>query len=179
MRGVYRRADRVFRPWKNGGGETAEIVAAPSGAGMDDFDWRLSTAIVAADGPFSTFPKVDRVLTVLEGGAMRLDLAGQSHLLDADSLPFAFAGDLPCQAALTAGPLLDFNVMTRRPLRAAVRRAPLTLAASGPAPFAHMALLLAPEAGLERLDLVDLRSCDAALAGRLVGHPVIEVVISA
>lgn len=54
--GIYRTADRVFRPWKNGGGETAEILAFPAGAGFDDFSWRISTAIVAASGPFSAFP---------------------------------------------------------------------------------------------------------------------------
>ena len=36
--GLYRRADRVFRPWKNGGGETAEILVAPPGADFEDFD---------------------------------------------------------------------------------------------------------------------------------------------
>ena len=60
----YPASARQFRPWKNGGGETAEIAVSPAGAGFDDFDWRISTAIVAQSGPFSGFPGVDRVLTL-------------------------------------------------------------------------------------------------------------------
>ena len=110
MRGVYPAAERQFRPWKNGGGQTAEIAVSPAGAGFGDFDWRISTAIVATDGPFSCFPDVTRVLTVIEGGAMRLRVSGQVHLLDAASPPLVFPGEAPCAAELTAGPLL--NAMT-------------------------------------------------------------------
>jgi len=39
--------------WKNGGGVTREIICQPLGAGMDDFDWRVSIAHIASDGPFS------------------------------------------------------------------------------------------------------------------------------
>ena len=49
-------------PWKNGGGETAEIAVSPPGAALDDFDWRLSMARVETDGPFSAFPGIDRTL---------------------------------------------------------------------------------------------------------------------
>jgi len=70
--GVDRQRDRVVRLWGNGGGTTAEILAAPDGAGFGDFDWRVSTAVVAADGPFSVFPDVDRVLCVIEGGVLEL-----------------------------------------------------------------------------------------------------------
>ncbi len=66
---IWRRAERVFTPWKNGGGRTAEILAMPEGAGLDGFDWRISTAEVAQSGPFSLFAGLDRWLTVLEGGA--------------------------------------------------------------------------------------------------------------
>src|SRR5690606_386633 len=79
----YPASARQFRPWKNGGGETAEIAVSPAGAGFDDFDWRISTAIVAQSGPFSGFPGVDRVLTVIEGGAMELTVAGEARHLDA------------------------------------------------------------------------------------------------
>ena len=50
MSGVFPAAARQSRPWKNGGGETAEIVVWPPGAGFDGFDWRVSTARVAQDG---------------------------------------------------------------------------------------------------------------------------------
>lgn len=175
MSGLYPVAERVFRPWKNGGGQTAEIAVSPAGAGFGDFDWRVSTAIVATDGPFSCFPEVDRVLTVIEGGAMRLRVSGQGHLMDATSPPLAFAGEAPCAAELIAGPLLDFNVMTRRPLRAVVTRGPL--AVPEPGALARLALLLQPGAGLHRLDLVDLDACDPALHSALSGVQALTVTI--
>lgn len=103
------------RPWKNGGGETRELAVAPPGAGLDDFDWRISCAQVAAGGPFSAFPGVDRSLVVLEGAGLRLDFGGgETHTLTADSAPLAFAGEQAVHAALLDGPVGDFNVMTRR-----------------------------------------------------------------
>jgi len=103
------------RPWKNGGGETRELAVAPPGAGLDDFDWRISCARVASGGPFSAFPGVDRSLLVLEGGGLRLDFAdGQPLTLDVAAAPLQFAGERTVSAALLDGPVVDFNVMTRR-----------------------------------------------------------------
>lgn len=173
--GIFRHAERVFRPWKNGGGETAEIAVSPAGADFDGFDWRISTAIVAASGPFSAFPGVDRVLTVLEGGAMMLSVDGRERRLDAASEPFAFSGDSLAAARLERETLLDFNVMVRRPLRAEVARGPL---ASGPAGCrARLALLLEDRAGLERLDLVDLDAASPELAAALAGALALDVRI--
>ena len=62
------RAENYRRmPWKNGGGETTEIAVFPAGAGLDDFDWRVSMARVESSGPFSVFPGIDRTLAILEG----------------------------------------------------------------------------------------------------------------
>ncbi|MDO5606561.1 MAG: HutD family protein [Paracoccus sp. (in: a-proteobacteria)] len=119
---IYRAADRRFSAWKNGGGETAEILCHPAGASFDDFQWRISTARVVTSGPFSVFPGVDRVLAVIEGGAMTLRLPGGETVLRAGSDPFSFPGDLPCGAELDGEPLLDLNVMVRRPLAARVSR---------------------------------------------------------
>ena len=107
-------------PWKNGGGVTREIVCQPSsacmGAGMGDFDWRVSIAHIASDGPFSAFPGVDRIITLLSGGGVHLLSEGGEvdHLLDTPLAPFAFAGESPIHARLLAGDCHDFNVMTRR-----------------------------------------------------------------
>ncbi|MFO1144549.1 MAG: HutD family protein [Amaricoccus sp.] len=171
--GIYPRAERVFRPWKNGGGTTAELLAAPAGSGFDDFDWRISTARVEASGPFSLFPGVDRVLTVLEGGAIALEIAGVRHALDADSAPFTFPGDVPCFGHLDAGPLLDLNVMVRRPWTAEVRRGPLDARATG------LALLLEDAGGLSRLDLVDLAAADPALVQAITGAAAVAIAIRA
>lgn len=101
-------------PWKNGGGVTTEIMAWPPAAGLDDFDWRISMAQVAAGGPFSVFAGIDRTLAVL-AGTMRL-AAGDAEpvALSPQSQPYVFPGDVSTGATLIDGPVLDFNVMTRR-----------------------------------------------------------------
>lgn len=101
-------------PWKNGGGETAEIAVFPHGAGLDVFGWRLSMARVAADGPFSCFEGVERTLTVLEGAGFRLTVDGVDYVLTPDAAPLRFPGDAPASATLLGGVVTDLNVMTRR-----------------------------------------------------------------
>jgi len=93
---------------------TTEILAWPPAAGLDAFDWRISMAQVAAGGPFSVFPGIDRTLTVL-AGTMRLSIEGAGEeLLSPQSQPCVFPGDVATSADLVDGPVLDFNVMSRR-----------------------------------------------------------------
>lgn len=101
-------------PWKNGGGETIEMLAHPDGADLATFDWRISMARVASDGPFSRFEGIDRTLSVLEGGRLVLDFGTVRTVLDPHAEPFSFAGDAAVSGAVTDGPILDLNVMTRR-----------------------------------------------------------------
>lgn len=117
-------ADRTPAPWKNGGGTTWEIAAQPPGADLSAFDWRLSIAQVATAGPFSVFPGVDRVLTVIAGTGLRLTIEGQGEaMLDDASPPLAFPGDAAASATLDAGPIRDLNLMVRRGAwRGSVRR---------------------------------------------------------
>lgn len=127
---IIRAAERRVMPWKNGGGTTTEIAIHPDGASLSDFDWRVSTAHVGQDGPFSSFPGVDRTLAVLSGGGIRLAFAdGETVTLDTDSQPFAFGADRAVTGLLAARPIDDLNVMSRRVRwRHEVRR----LAAPGP-----------------------------------------------
>ncbi|MCW6510141.1 HutD/Ves family protein [Lichenifustis flavocetrariae] len=112
---VIRAAECRRMPWKNGGGETIEIAVHPEGAGLEDFDWRLSAARVATDGPFSTFPGVDRTLAILEGVGLELRVGEDAPvLLRRETLPYAFPADEPTEAQLLEGPITDLNVMTRR-----------------------------------------------------------------
>ncbi|WP_414627933.1 HutD family protein [Methylobacterium ajmalii] len=102
-------------PWKNGGGETVEVAVHPAVPGLDGFDWRVSMATVAADGPFSCFPGIDRTLAVLDGAGLDLSVEGQgAHRLMPATAPLAFPGDVPAFARLVGGPVTDLNVMTRR-----------------------------------------------------------------
>lgn len=116
---VLRAADRVAAPWKNGGGVTRELALWPEGATLDAFDWRVSLADVADDGPFSAFPGVERILTVVEGGGMDLLVGGEHHIVDEPLWPYGFPGDLPTDGRLLAGPVTNLNVMYHRERTAA------------------------------------------------------------
>jgi environmental stress-induced protein Ves len=129
-------------PWKNGGGETTEIAVSPADASLDVFDWRVSMARVASNGPFSVFPGIDRNLTVLEGAGIVLEPQGNAAIrLTPGSPPYAFPGDLPLNARLIGGPILDLNVMARRG-RARCTVSKSTTAASGDYAAAGDILLL-------------------------------------
>jgi environmental stress-induced protein Ves len=108
------RSALAAMPWKNGGGTTQEVVCWPPGAGLDDFDWRVSIATIAAGGPFSVFPGVDRTIMLLEGEGVRLRAAGFDHSLDAPYEPFAFDGEVAVACELLGGTSTDFNLMVRR-----------------------------------------------------------------
>ncbi len=115
MATVLRAADRLDQPWKNGGGRTREIIAAPASTAAGDFDWRVSMADVGVAGAFSSFPGIDRTLMVLDG---RLELSfadpASVHVLT----PGAAALDFPGEAAVIGqpldGPVIDLNLMVRR-----------------------------------------------------------------
>jgi len=112
-------------PWRNGGGVTQEIAIYPDGAGADSWQWRISMASVTTPGPFSMFPKIDRVLTVIEGAGMELSFGGAApSTVVIGNDPISFAGDVPCASDLKNGPIRDLNIMTRRgQWRADVRHA--------------------------------------------------------
>jgi len=101
-------------PWKNGGGVTVEIAVHPQGASVDNFDWRISMATVASDGPFSVFLGIDRTLSVLEGDGIVLNVEGQMSTLTRESAPLGFAADSRSAACLIGSAITDLNVMTRR-----------------------------------------------------------------
>jgi environmental stress-induced protein Ves len=110
-----RTQDYRRMPWKNGGGETVEIMVSPEGAGLADFDWRISMATVGSDGPFSIFPDIDRTLSILDGAGMTLFIEGRDPiLLMQSSAPLPFPADAATSATLADGPITDLNVMSRR-----------------------------------------------------------------
>jgi len=109
---LVRWADAAEVPWKNGGGVTRELVVT----GGDPFEWRLSAATIDRDGPFSEFPGVDRVLVVLRGRGVMLDIDGAPTRLDTPGAGVAFAGEAPVGSRLIDGASVDLNLMTRRSL---------------------------------------------------------------
>ncbi len=112
---IFRYADNRPMPWKNGQGTTTEIAVSPAGAGLDDFDWRLSIARMESDAPFSAFPGIVRTLAIVDGAGLTLAVAGDTPVtLDQAAAPYRFAADQPAEARLLDGPVSNLNIMTRR-----------------------------------------------------------------
>jgi environmental stress-induced protein Ves len=111
---VRRAADYPVIPWKNGGGETCEIAVFPPGAGIEDFDWRISMATVVEDGPFSVFEGIDRTLFILEGDGVELTFEeGKVETIGAKG-HLSFPADVSTHAKLLGDAVTDLNIMSRR-----------------------------------------------------------------
>lgn len=112
---ILRQADYKVMPWKNGGGTTTEIMIWPEGSDVTTgFDWRVSMADVASDGPFSLFPDHHRALMILEGKGLALKIADDpAIILVPGDEAVAFDGATPVSARLLDGPVRDFNVIYR------------------------------------------------------------------
>jgi hypothetical protein len=97
------------QPWRNGGGQTRELVLWPE----DTSVWRLriSLASVTRSGPFSLYPGVQRWFSVVEGNGVALRVEGKEHRLNAASAPLQFSGDTPVHCDLLDGPTSDLNLM--------------------------------------------------------------------
>lgn len=100
-------------PWKNGAGETREIISVPSPDPDAPFLWRASIAMLENDGPFSPFKGIDRVITLIEGQPLWLRGDGIDHHLQRWE-PWAFSGDWSLGSEGISAPGLDFNIMTQR-----------------------------------------------------------------
>jgi uncharacterized protein len=97
------------QPWRNGGGQTRELLRWPE----DASSWlaRISLASVTRSGPFSLYPGVQRWFNVIEGNGVALQVAGQEHRLTAATAPLQFGGDAPVHCDLLDGPTSDLNLM--------------------------------------------------------------------
>lgn len=112
---VFRHADQRVVPWRNGRGSTTEIAIHPPGATVrGGFDWRVSQAVIAEDGPFSVFPGIDRTLVLAEGAGVDLQMATGTTLLCGRHAMAQFPGEAEVHARLHAGPVRDLNLMVRR-----------------------------------------------------------------
>lgn len=110
---LLRAADQPVLPWKNGGGTTREVAIAKHVDGTG-FRWRVSVAQVASDGPFSLYPGIDRVLWLLRGKGMVLDVDGVERRLAQRFERFEFPGEARIAARLIDGPNEDLNLMVER-----------------------------------------------------------------
>ena len=118
---VQRAIERIGVPWRNGLGVQYEIIC--DGSLPDDWTWRLSTADITQDVPFSSFPGVTREFCVADGNGVVLNINGVDHRCEPGSIT-KFRGDNVVAAALTDGPMQALNLMLRdgstaRPLQIA------------------------------------------------------------
>ena len=99
-------------PWKNGKGETLELLCQQDEQGIR---WRISQAAVVEDGVFSDFTGMQRILVLLSGQGMQLTHQfTESHNLTQPLDMARFAGFEHTVASLTQGPIEDLNIMVRQ-----------------------------------------------------------------
>ena len=78
----------------------------------DDWSWRLSTADITQDVPFSVFPGVNREFCVADGNGVVLTINGVEHRCEPGSIT-KFRGDDEVYAKLIDGPMRALNLMVR------------------------------------------------------------------
>ena len=98
------------QPWRNGGGQTRELLTWPAAG-----DWmlRISRADIDADGPFSAFPGVERWFCVLRGNGVALGFPDAQRQLRVGDGPLRFAGQAAPSCRLLGGATQDLNLMAR------------------------------------------------------------------
>jgi uncharacterized protein len=118
---VQRASERAAVPWRNGLGVQYEIIC--DGSLPDDWTWRLSTADITQDVPFSSFPGVTREFCAADGNGVTLNINCVDHRCEPGS-DTTFRGDDLVFATLIDGPVRALNLMMRdgstaRPLQIA------------------------------------------------------------
>ncbi|WP_411374562.1 HutD family protein [Arthrobacter sp. MPF02] len=108
---IIRFADLTAEPWRNGGGVTRQVAGRPSADGSG-WDWRVSIADVTRAGDFSSFPGMERLLTVVEGDLLLLTIEGAERPVEKHR-PFRFDGGAATAAKLPTGDIRNLNVITR------------------------------------------------------------------
>ena len=94
-------------PWKNGGGVTRMLLSQDGPKGVA---WRLSLADIQTDGPFSTFPGLQRILTIVAGDG--IVLRNTEHTLEARPFtPLPFSGALELESLRIGSDTQAFNLM--------------------------------------------------------------------
>lgn len=111
---AYRRT-----PWKNGGGVTIDIADAYApGAEPGSWSgmlWRLGRTRIVEPGPFSDLSGYDRILTVIGGHGLVLEVEGGVPLdVRAPFRPVRFRGEDRITSRLEDGPVAVLNLIADR-----------------------------------------------------------------
>jgi environmental stress-induced protein Ves len=110
----YRRT-----PWKNGGGVTVDIADAYApGAEPGSWTgmlWRLGRTQIVTPEPFSDLSGFDRILTVIGGRGLVLEIEGSTALDVREPFrPVRFRGEDKIMSRLEAGPVAVLNLIADR-----------------------------------------------------------------
>jgi environmental stress-induced protein Ves len=98
------------QPWRNGGGQTRELLVWPNAA---NWQLRISRADITQDGPFSAFPGIQRWFAVLEGAGVVLHMPRAPCTLHGGDAPLSFDGGSALGCTLIDGPTQDLNLMVQ------------------------------------------------------------------
>lgn len=109
---TYTAADFKLMPWKNGGGTTLELFCLRNS--QDETLFRLSSASVKQDGPFSIFPNIQRILFLISGSGFNLKFPDFDLLMSTPLSPITFEGEEVINCELLDDECTDFNIMTDR-----------------------------------------------------------------
>lgn len=107
---LIRAEDVALQPWRNGGGQTRELLAWPS---TEQCSVRIAVADIAGDGPFSTYIGVERWIVVIEGVGIELAFHDGARRLLAGDAPLCFDGADAPSCRLLDGPTRDLNLMVQ------------------------------------------------------------------
>ena len=121
MNAVARLDPKAYRrtPWKNGGGVTIDIAddyapGTPPGS-WSGMLWRFGRTQIVVPAPFSDLSGFDRILTVIGGRGLWLDIAdGMSLDVREPFRPVRFRGEDRIVSRLEAGPVAVLNLLADR-----------------------------------------------------------------
>ena len=110
---IIRHEDLQEGRWRNGMGVSWDIASDPPGA--EDFGWRFAIARIEQDVPFSLYPEVDRVFTLIGGKGLDLDFEGRPSLaVHRLFVPHPYPCDVNTFCRLRDGPCRALNLFMRR-----------------------------------------------------------------
>lgn len=110
MAQLIRADDVALQPWRNGGGQTRELLAWPSAA---DCRLRIALADIEQDGPFSPYPGVERWIVVISGVGIELSFRDGDRRLLRGEAPLRFDGTDAPGCRLIDGATRDLNLMVQ------------------------------------------------------------------
>jgi len=114
---LIRKQDYRVTQWKNKSGQSLEIAIFPPQASLNEntFLWRLSSAQLIENGPFSEFPGYNRYLALINGKTLQLTFPlGHPSVTLKNCDVHHFSGDIRVSYHLIAPPISDLNLIYKR-----------------------------------------------------------------